>query len=90
MSDDRWPDDEDVMEDLHQVVLEELLQLLLGGRVREIPNVKSPTLSGTGNDGFILGSIDMIAVGLFDGGGGGHLGGNTFDRSGHCGLNVCG
>jgi hypothetical protein len=29
-------------QDLHEVVLEEVLQLSLSGRVREIPNVKSP------------------------------------------------
>ena len=79
---------------LHQVVLEELLQLSLGGRVREVPNVESPTLGGAGDDGLVLGGVDGLVAagadaGAFGGasglveGGVGHLGGDAIDRSRH-------
>lgn len=80
--------------DLHQVVFEELLQLPLGGRIREVPNIESPTLSRTGNDSLVLSCIDGLVassanVGAFGCAGGlveggvCHLGGNAIDRSGH-------
>lgn len=41
--------------DLHGVILEELLELLLGGRIGEIANVQAATLIGT--DGGSIGSL---------------------------------
>lgn len=85
---------------LHQVVLEELLQLSLGGRVREVPNVESPTLGGAGDNGLVLGGVDGLVAASADAGalgsaGGlgegsvGHLGGGAIDfRSGHVGWTV--
>lgn len=75
---------------LHKVVLEEILQLPLGGRVREVSNVKSPSLGGAGQDSLVLGGCGLGSGGLggvFEGGGG-HLGGDTVDRSGHVDVRV--
>jgi len=47
---------------VHKVVLEEVLQLSLGGRVREVSNVQSPALGGAGNDGLVLAGIDGLAA----------------------------
>jgi hypothetical protein len=81
---------------LHQVVLEELLQLPLGGRVREVSNVKSPALSGARTHSLVLGCGGLLSASALRGGGGGgggssvvgeggggHLGGDTVDRCGH-------
>lgn len=70
---------------IHQVVLEEILQLPLGGRVREVPDVKSPTLSSAGKDSLILGCVGLSASSLsvVIEGGVGQLGGNVVDWSGH-------
>jgi hypothetical protein len=68
---------------LHQIVLEELLQLPLGGRISEVPNIKSPTLSCTGDDGLVFGrrlGISWVGIGESSVC---HLGGDTIDRSGH-------
>lgn len=78
---------------IHKVVLEEVLQLSLSGRVSEVSNVKSPALGGAGNDGLILAGVDGLVAagangGAFSGGrwlvegGGCHLGGGSFDRHG--------
>jgi hypothetical protein len=70
---------------LHKVVLEEFLQLPLGGRVSEVPNVESPSLSGAGQDRLVLGG-SRLGAGGFSGvveGGSGHLGGHTVGCSGH-------
>jgi hypothetical protein len=66
---------------LHKVVLEEVLQLPLGGRVREVSNVESPTLGGAGQDSLVLGCRGLGASGLVGvvEGRSGHLGGNTVD-----------
>lgn len=75
---------------LHKVVLEEVLQLSLGGRVGEVSNVQSPTLSGAGDDGLVLRRVDRLVAaganrGAFSGGAGlveggvCHLGGGSFD-----------
>lgn len=80
--------DHDATADLHKIVLEEVLQLSLRGRICEVSNVKSPTLSSTGDDGFILRSVDGLStsegVGTFSVGGlvkGSvcQLGGGSFD-----------
>lgn len=71
--------------DLHQVVLEKLLQLPLGGRVSEVPNVKSPALGGAGDDGLVLsGRLVVSRSGLE--GGVCQLGGDILNGSGHDGL----
>lgn len=73
---------------LHKVVLEEVLQFPLGGRICEVSNVKSPTLGGAGKNSIVLGCGGLgasglgVVVGVVEGGGG-QLGGNTVDRSGH-------
>jgi hypothetical protein len=75
---------------VHKVVLEEVLQLSLGGRVGEVSNVQSPTLSGAGDNGLVLGRVDRLVTAGANGGalGGGsglgkggvcHLGGGSFD-----------
>ena len=75
---------------LHKVVLEEVLQLSLGGRVGEVSNVQSPTLSGAGDNGLVLRRVDRLVTAGANGGalGGGsrlvessvcHLGGGSFD-----------
>lgn len=70
----------------HKVVLEEVLQLPLGGRVREVSNIQSPSLGGAGQDSIVLGCGGLLGasgLGVVVEGGGGHLGGNTVDRCGH-------
>lgn len=74
----------------HKVVLEEVLQLPLGGRVREVSNVKSPSLGGAGTDSLVLGCGGLLGAGALSGGrsvvvegGVGHLGGDLFDWGGH-------
>lgn len=82
---------------IHKVFLEELLQLSLGGRVSEVSNVKSPALSGAGDDGLVLRGIDGLVAagtdaGAFSGaswlveGGVCHLGSGSFDRHSLGGL----
>lgn len=84
-------------EDSHKVVLEEILQLSLSGRVGEVSNVESSTLGGAGNDGVVLRGVDGLVATSTDrcalGSRGGlvegsvcHLGGGSFD--GH--DDVCG
>jgi hypothetical protein len=70
---------------VHKVVLEEFLQLPLGGRVSEISNVESPSLSSAGQDRLVLGGGGLGAGGLSSlvEGGSGHLGGHTVGCSGH-------
>ena len=63
---------------VHKVVLKEVLQLSLGGRVREISNVQYPALSGAGDSGLVLGLDRSVAAG--DNGGG--LGGVFLFTSG--------
>ena len=74
----------------HEVVLEEVLQLPLGGRVREVSNVKSPSLGGAGTHSLVLGCGGLLGAGALSGGrsvvvegGVGHLGGDLFDWGGH-------
>ncbi len=78
--------------DLHKVVLEELLQLPLRGRIREVPDIKPPTLSRTLNDSLVLRSVAKFVSSSTNGGAfsfgsvfveGGvcHLGGGTVDGS---------
>ena len=71
---------------LHQVILEEVLELPLGGRICEVSNVESPSLSGAGKDSLVLGcgglSTSVVGIGLVEGGSG-QLGGNTIVRCGH-------
>jgi hypothetical protein len=70
---------------VHKVVLEEILQLSLGGRVGEVSNVQSPALSGRRNDSLVLAGIDgLVAAGAHGGalGGGGRL---VEGRGGHLG-----
>lgn len=47
-------------DDLHGKANEEVSQIPLSGRVREIPNVKTSSLGSTSNDSFILGSVDRF------------------------------
>jgi hypothetical protein len=74
---------------VHQVVLEEVLQLPLVGRIREVSNVKSPALGGARTHSLVLGGRGLRGAGALRGGsrvvegGGGHLGGDTVDWSGH-------
>jgi hypothetical protein len=74
---------------VHQIVLEEVLQLPLVGRISEVSNVKSPALGGARTDSLILGGGGLLGAGALRGGsgvvegGGGHLGGDTVDGSGH-------
>lgn len=76
--------------DVHKVILEEVLQLSLGGRVSEVSNVKSSTLSSAGDDCFVLSSVDGFVASSSDAGAFGcgcglvegsvcHLGGGSFD-----------
>lgn len=74
----------------HQVVLEEVLQLPLGGRICEVSNVKSPALGGARTDSLVLGCGGLLSAGVALGGGSvvveggvGQLGGGTVNRSGH-------
>lgn len=73
----------------HQVVLEEVLQLPLVGRICEVSNVKSPTLGGARTHSLVLGCGGLLGAGALGGGsgvvegGGGHLGGDTVDWCGH-------
>jgi len=91
--DDRGGDDGHGGANLHQVALEEFLQLPLGCRVREISNVKSPALGGAGDDSLILGcvvggsslvagAVVIVRSGVVEGGGC-QLGGNVLNRIGH-------
>ena len=79
--------------DLHKVVLEEILQLSLGGRIGEVSDVQSPSLSGARDDSLILGCVDGLvtassnagALGSSRGlgeGGVGHLGSSRFNGHG--------
>lgn len=57
--------------DLHGVILEELLELLLGGRISEVPDVQTTALIGTGGRG--VGSLrgrsgSAVGVGVVQGG----------------------
>ena len=48
----------------HKVVLEEILQLSLSGRIGEVSNVESSTLGGAGDDGLVLRGVDgLVAAG---------------------------
>lgn len=47
-------------DDLHGKVNEEVSQIPLSGRVREIPNIKTTSLGSACNNSFILGSVDRI------------------------------
>jgi len=48
----------------HKVVLEEVLQLSLSGRIGEVSNVESSTLGGAGDDGLVLRGVDgLVAAG---------------------------
>lgn len=78
---------------VHKVVLEEVLELSLSGRVCEVSNIQSPTLGRTGDDSLVLRGVDRLvtagANGGALGGGGGlveggvcHLGGGSFDGHG--------
>lgn len=71
----------------HEVVLEELLQLPLGGRVGEVPDVESPALGSAGDDCLILGSagglVALRSGGRLVEGGVCQLGGNALDRCRH-------
>ena len=70
---------------VHKVVLEEIFQLSLSGRVGEVSDVQSPSLSGTGDDGLVLRRVDWFtassdagsfcSAGRLVEGGVGHLGG---------------
>lgn len=83
------------MEYVHQVVLEEILQFPLSGRIGEVSDIKSSTLRSTLDDGLVLRGIDWLVAtganrGAFSGasrfgeGSGCHLGGSTVDgSSGH-------
>lgn len=76
------------MEDLHLVVLEELLELPLSGRISEIPNVQPTSLISTGGSsiGGLRRSGRSSAVGSSLSGGGGGSGlvvGVVFDGSRH-------
>jgi hypothetical protein len=63
---------------VHRVVLKEVLQLLLGGRVREVSDEQSPALNGTGDSGLALGFDRPVAAGA----NGGDLGGLFLFTSG--------
>ena len=78
---------------LHKIVLEELLQLSLSGRVREVSNVQSATLSSAGDDSLVLGGVDGLvtagtngsafgSVGGLGEGGVGHLASGSVDGHG--------
>ena len=54
---------------VHKVVLEEVLQLSLGGRVGEVSDIQSPTLSGAGDNGLVLGRVDRLVAAGANGGG---------------------
>ena len=47
---------------IHEVLLEELLQLSLSGRVREVSDVQSPSLSRAGDDSLVLRSVDWLVA----------------------------
>ena len=70
---------------IHKIILEELLQLSLSGRIGEVSNVQSPALSGTGNDGLVLGGIDRLVTTSADAGALGGTGGLVEGSIGHLG-----
>lgn len=72
-------------QNVHKVVLEELLQLSLGGRIGEVSDVQSPSLCGTGDDGLILRSVDGAVSASADAGALGSAGGLGEGGVGHLG-----
>ena len=71
----------------HLVVLEELLQLPLSGRICEVPNVQPTSLIGTGSSS--IGGLRLLflrgssTVGSLVGGVGGDIVGDFFDGRRH-------
>lgn len=53
----------------HGIVLEELLELPLSGRIREVPNVQPTTFIGTGGGRICVSSRRRGAVGIVNSGG---------------------
>jgi hypothetical protein len=72
-------------QNLHQVVLEEVLQLPLGGRICEVPNVKSSTLGCACNDSLVIGGR-LFGGRIFVEGSVCQIGGNIIDCCGHIDL----
>lgn len=69
---------------LHGVVLEELLELPLSGRISEIPNVQPTSFISTGSRSVSgLGSFGSSAVRSFIDGGGSEVVGEVVDGSRH-------
>ena len=58
-----WMGDSEMAEDLHGVAGEEFFQGPLRGRVRQIANVQTTSLSSTSYDCFVLGSVDGLTTG---------------------------
>jgi hypothetical protein len=67
--------------DLHIIAGEEFLELILGGRIGEIPNVKTTTFSSGSGDGFLLGLLSRRVLN----GGALEVLGEVVDGSRHCG-----
>jgi hypothetical protein len=49
-------------DDLHRVLLEEILEFPLRGRIGEIPNVQPTTLGSTGDHRIVLSSVGIASV----------------------------
>lgn len=74
---------------IHKIILEEVLQLSLSGRVREVPNVEPPAFSSRRSDSLILGGARGVVASRRTLGGrgigqasGGHLGSGSFNGHG--------
>ena len=78
---------------LHKVVLEEVLQLSLSGRVCEVSDIQSPALGRAGDDSLVLRGVDWLVtastntgalggVGGLVQGSGCHLGSGSVDGHG--------
>ena len=51
-----------VSDDLHEEALEEVLEIPLSGRVREVSNVQTTTFSCTGDNGLVLRGVGGFAA----------------------------
>lgn len=56
-------------ENSHKVALEEFLEIPLSGRVRQVANVQTTSLSDDGKDSFILSCVDRFTTGQVVGSG---------------------
>lgn len=50
------------MSNLHKVALEELVEVPLSSRVREIPNIETTAFCNDGDDSFVLSCVDWFTT----------------------------